>query len=183
MAKGHWKDSCCSRREAISEAWQSGQKILDMWANCVLKHCLSLKTIIPNFVAFFVTLGIVISCIRKLSFSVTSAKREFMPAGHCFIIHLPGGGQCPLVRDSEPIRLLEIPTSPSLYILIIIIIIYVKRRMTCHCTTEWNRFTSIMCLRQYSCGFCFWAKSYILCYQQRWIFSLRLLHDCCTSVL
>ena len=25
---------------------------------------------------------------------------------------------CPLVRDSEPIRLLEIPTSPSLYMLI-----------------------------------------------------------------
>ena len=26
---------------------------------------------------------------------------------------------CPLVRDSEPIRLLEIPTSPSLYKLIL----------------------------------------------------------------
>ena len=67
-----------------------------------------------NFVAFFVSLGIVHS---QMPFSVTSAKREFTPAGHCFIIHLPGGGQCPLVRDSEPIRLLEIPTSPSLYIL------------------------------------------------------------------
>ena len=87
----------------------------------MLKHCLSLKTIIPNFVAFFVLLGIVISCIRKMSFSVTSAKQEFTPAGHCFIIHLPGGGQCPLVRDSEPIKLLEIPTSPSLYMLISII--------------------------------------------------------------
>ena len=43
-------------------------------------------------------------------------------AGHCFINHLPGGGQCPLVRDSEPIRLLEIPTSPSLYMLMIIIL-------------------------------------------------------------
>ena len=53
-----------------------------------------------------------------MSFSVTSAKREFTPAGHCFIIHLPGGGQCPLVKDSEPIRLLEILTSPSLYMLI-----------------------------------------------------------------
>ena len=84
----------------------------------MLKHCLSLKIIIPNFVAFLVSLGIVISCIRKMSFLVTSAKREFTPAGHCFIIHLPGGGQCPLVRDSEPIRLLEIPTSPSLYMLI-----------------------------------------------------------------
>ena len=39
------------------------------------------------------------------------------------IIHLPGGGQCPLVRDSEPIRLLEIPTSPSLYMLISIIVV------------------------------------------------------------
>ena len=44
-------------------------------------------------------------------------------AGHCFIIHLLGGGQCPLVRDSESIRLLEMPTSPSLYMLIIIIIV------------------------------------------------------------
>ena len=74
----------------------------------MLKHCLSLKTFIPNFVAFFVSLAVVISCIRKMSFSVTSAKREFRPAGHCFIINLTGGGQCPLVRDSEPIRLLVI---------------------------------------------------------------------------
>ena len=106
------------KERSISETWRSGEKTLDMWANCVLKHCLSLKTFIPNFVAFFVSLAVVISCVRKMSFSVTSAKREFMPAGHCFIIHLPGGGQWPLVRDSEPIRLLEIPTSPSLYMLI-----------------------------------------------------------------
>ena len=84
---------------------------------------LSLKTIIPNFVAFFVSLGIVISCIRKMSFSVTSTKRELY-AGHCFIIHLPGDGHCPLVRDSEPIRLLEIP-SLSLYMLIIVITIII----------------------------------------------------------
>ena len=45
-------------------------------------------------------------------------------AGHCFIIRLPRGGQCPLVRDSEPIRLLEMPTSPSLYMLIYYIILY-----------------------------------------------------------
>ena len=43
----------------------------------MLKLCLSLKTFIPNFVVFFVSLGIVISCIHKMSFSVTSAKREF----------------------------------------------------------------------------------------------------------
>ena len=39
-------------------------------------------------------------------------------AVHRFIIHLPGGGHCPLVRESEAIRLLEIPTSLSLYMLI-----------------------------------------------------------------
>ena len=39
-------------------------------------------------------------------------------SSHCFIIHLPGGGHCLLLGDSEPIRLLEIPTSPSLYMLI-----------------------------------------------------------------
>ena len=90
----------------------------------MLKHCLSLKTFTPNLIAFFVPLGIVISCIQKMSSSVTSAKQDFMPAGHCFIIHLPGGGHCPLVRDSEPIRLLEIPISLSLYNMLIIIIMY-----------------------------------------------------------
>ena len=101
--------------------YRSGEKTLDMWANCVLKHCLSLKTFIPYFVAFFLSLVIVISFICKMSFLVTSAKQEFTPVGHCFIIHLPEGGQCPLVRDSEPITLLVIPTSPSLYMLIQII--------------------------------------------------------------
>ena len=111
----------------ISRAWRSEQKTQDMWANCVLKHCLSLKTFIPNFVGFFVLLGIVISCIHKMLSSVTSAtaKQEFTPASHCFIIHLLGGGQCPLVRDSKPIRLLEIPTWPSLYMPIIIINIFI----------------------------------------------------------
>ena len=51
--------------------------------------------------------------------------REFTPVGHCFIIHLPGGRHCPLIRDSEPIRLLATPTSPSLYMLIIIIIVII----------------------------------------------------------
>ena len=68
------------KEKGISEAWRSGQKTLDMWTNCVLKHCLSLNTFIPNFVAFLVSLGIVISCIGKMSFSVTSVKREFTPA-------------------------------------------------------------------------------------------------------
>ena len=79
----------------------------------MLKHCLSLKTIIPNFVAFLVLSRIAIPCVRKMSFWVNSATG--VHAGHCFIIHLPGGGQCPLVRDSEPIRLLEIPTSSNVY--------------------------------------------------------------------
>ena len=74
----------------------------------MLKHCSSLKTTIPNSVAFFLSLGIVISCIRKMSFSVTSAKQEFTPA----IVSLS--------TSREVNRLLEIPTSPSLYMLIII---------------------------------------------------------------
>ena len=89
----------------------------------MLKHCLTLKAFIPNFVAFFVLLGIALSCSRKMSFSVTSPfGKTGVYAGHCFIIHLPGGGQCPLARDSEPIRLLEIPKSSSLYMLTMIII-------------------------------------------------------------
>ena len=75
-------------------------------------------TFMPNFVDFFVLLGIVLSCIHKISVSVTSAKRALTPA----IVSLStsqGGGQCPLVRDSELlIILLEIPRSPSLYMLI-----------------------------------------------------------------
>ena len=67
------------KERGISETWQSGQKTLDMRANCVL-NCLALKTIVPNFVAFFVSSGIVISCIRKMSFPVTSVKQEFTPA-------------------------------------------------------------------------------------------------------
>ena len=43
----------------------------------MLKYCLPLKIFIPNFVAFFVSLGIALSCIHKMSSSVTSAKREF----------------------------------------------------------------------------------------------------------
>ena len=79
----------------------------------MLKHCLSPKTFIPTFVAFFVSLGIVISCIRKMSFSVTSAKQEFTPA----IVSLSTSWEMDiqvvhaLVRVSEPIKLLEIPTS------------------------------------------------------------------------
>ena len=85
---------------------------------CVLKHCLSLKAFVPNFVAFLVLLGIVISCIRMMLFYIGHFGKTGVYTSHCFIIQLPGGGQCPLVRDSEPIRLLEIPMSSSLYMLI-----------------------------------------------------------------
>ena len=65
-----------SRGRTVVERYQRSltiriEKTLDMWTNCVLKQCLSLKTFIPNFVAFFVSLRIVISCIHKMSFSVT----------------------------------------------------------------------------------------------------------------
>ena len=88
----------------------------------MLKHCSSLKTSIPNFGAFFVSLRIVISCTHKISLSVTLAKWEFTPA----IVPLSTSQEVesigPLVRDSEPIRFLEIPMSPSLYMLVIMII-------------------------------------------------------------
>ena len=89
-----------------------------MRANCVLKHCLPLKTSIPNFRAFFVLLAIALSCIHTMSSLVTLNDKTGVYTSHCFIIHLLGGGHCPLARDSKPIRLLEIiPTSLSLYIL------------------------------------------------------------------
>ena len=63
-------------------------------------------------------------------------------ASHCFFIHLPGGGQCPLVRDSEPIRLLEIPTSPSLYMLISLFDTSQRqkfsKRRSISCSTSWS---------------------------------------------
>ena len=70
----------------------------------MLKHCLSLKTFIPNFVAFFVALGIVI-ILHSQDVVLGHFGKTGVYAGHCFIIHLPGGGHCPLVRDSEPMRL------------------------------------------------------------------------------
>ena len=68
------------QERSISRAWQSGQKTLDMWANCVLKQCFSLETFIPKFAAFFVPLGIVLFCIRKMSFLDFFGKTEFTPA-------------------------------------------------------------------------------------------------------
>ena len=79
----------------------------------MLKHCFSLESFIHKFITFFVPLGIVIFCICKMLFLGSFSKMEFMLAI----------GQCPLVRESEPTRLLEIPTSPSLYMLIIAIML------------------------------------------------------------
>ena len=77
------------KERAVGGAWRSGQKTLplDMWANCVLKHCLSLKTFIANFIDFFVSLGFVISCTRKMSFSVGHFGKTGVYAGHCQNIH------------------------------------------------------------------------------------------------
>ena len=103
-----------ARREASAE-------LGDHDRNCVLKHCLYLKIFIPNFVAFFVSLEFVISCVRKMPFSATSAKREFTQA----IVSL-SISHCPLVRDSEPMRLFEIPTSLSLYMLMIVVTLLIS---------------------------------------------------------
>ena len=117
------------KERGISEAWRSGEKTLDMWANCVSKHCLSLKTFIPNFVAFFVSLGIVIFCIRRKMFSVARFGKTGVYTGRSLFHYPPPRSwykqsdwfatSDSLVRDSEPIRLLVTPTSPSLYILML----------------------------------------------------------------
>ena len=46
----------------------------------ILSLLLPLKTLIPNFVAFFVFSGTASSCIFKIFDSETLAKREFTPA-------------------------------------------------------------------------------------------------------
>ena len=63
-----WKDSCCLRREASAKLGDQERRHSTCKQNCMLKHCLSLKTFIPIFLAFFVSLGIIISCICKIFF-------------------------------------------------------------------------------------------------------------------
>ena len=46
----------------------------------VSKLCDKTLFVSEDFHSFFVSLRIVLSCIRKMSFLVTSAKREFTPA-------------------------------------------------------------------------------------------------------
>ena len=64
----------------ISGAWRSGLRKAvraeDVLENCMLKHCFPLKTFIPNTVALFV-LWIALSCIWKISTTITTAKWEF----------------------------------------------------------------------------------------------------------
>ena len=58
----------------------------------------------------------------KLGDNITQSRKVSIcrvpPLSLPQIIHLPGSGHCPLVRNSEPIRLPELPTSPSLHVLI-----------------------------------------------------------------
>ena len=72
----------------------------------LLRHCLPVKTFVPNFVAFFVLLAI--DCLAFGDFLLCHYRRTGVYADHCFIINLPGGGHCPLARESEPIGLLEV---------------------------------------------------------------------------
>ena len=81
--------------------------------NCISIYKLGDNTTHPRKVSIF-----------KISFSVTTANREFTLA----IISLrkfikdPGGGHCPLTRGSEPIRFLRIPKTVSFYMLIMVVL-------------------------------------------------------------
>ena len=76
------------QERSISRTWRSGQKTLpDMWANCALKHCFSLKTFIPKFVAFSVPLGIC-NILHSQDAVSRFLRQNGVYAGHCFIIHL-----------------------------------------------------------------------------------------------
>ena len=80
-----WKDSCCSRREASAEVGDQDRRHSTCEQIVCSKHCLSLKTFMPKFVAFIVSLGDLISCIRGMSFSVTLAILELIsrPLFYC----------------------------------------------------------------------------------------------------
>ena len=85
----------------------------------VSKLCVKTLFISENFHFYFCSfLCIVRNCNILHSQDVVLGHfgKTGVYAGHCFIIHLLGDGysSCPLVRVSEPIKLLEIPTSPIL---------------------------------------------------------------------
>ena len=92
--------------------------------NCISIYKLGDNTTHPRKVSIF-----------KISFSVTTANREFTLA----IISLrkfikdPGGGHCPLTRGSEPIRFLRIPKTVSFYMLIMVVLRV--RKFTSYLTT------------------------------------------------
>ena len=112
------------KERGISGAWRSGLRKALRAENTGHVSKLYVKTLFTseNFhFCFRSFLCIVRNCIILHSQDVVLGHfgKTGVYAGHCFIIHLPGGEHCPLVRDSEPIRLLEVPTSPSLYMLIV----------------------------------------------------------------
>ena len=78
---------------------------------CVKTLCTS-ENFQSNFVAFFVLLGITF-ILHSQDVVLGNFGKTGVYAGHFFIIG-PGRGHCPLARDSEPIRLLEIPMLPRL---------------------------------------------------------------------
>ena len=81
--------------------------------NCISIYKLSDNTTHPRKVSIF-----------KISFSVTTANREFTLAIISLrkFIHDPGDGHCPLTRGSEPIRFLRIPKTASFYMLIMVVL-------------------------------------------------------------
>ena len=87
-----------------------------------MKSSLDFKTFRPNFVTFFVFSGATSSWIFNISASLMVAKREFkLPILFCldhalFTWYEVNNAQ--LLRDSEPIRLLETPRSLNEYVLI-----------------------------------------------------------------
>ena len=112
------------KKRGISGAWRSGSRKAVMAEDTGHVSKLCVKTLFTSenchskFRSFFCVGK---TCIILHSHDVVLGyfSKTGVYAGHCFIIHLPGGGHCSLARDSEPIRLFEIPTSPNLYMLFI----------------------------------------------------------------
>ena len=100
-----WTGGCCSRREASARARQSGLRkaVRAEDTGHVSKLCVKTLFTSENFHSCFRSfLCIVRNCIILHSQDVVLGHFAKMGVydGHCFITHLPGGGHCPLVRDS-----------------------------------------------------------------------------------
>ena len=80
-----------------------------MLGNCMLKHCLPLKTLIPNFVHILL-LGIAFSCIWMISSTVITTKREFTPVSVSFSPP-PGRWTSCITKDMKTTRFLDIAKS------------------------------------------------------------------------